>query len=486
MAVIESGLSTSNIQNVDSNYNGQVNLPYVLPNGTEQGGGVDAAGFAAALSEVDSGSVTGTRLTKQLEASSDYRLRVGIDKMVFNEGFPSAAINSAIWTAPVTTMTLTSAGGFATLNAGLSTASGAVARLSTYRYFPVYMTYESYCELDVQFSQLPTANNVCEWGFGIATGTTAPTDGAFFRLNASGEFRCVVNNAGVELQSDSLDFASLIGVGVTKDCIIALSEKDAHFWVNNVLVATVERGNAAGSTSQSNMLPILVRCYNSGVTAVAQTIKLGYAQVSFGDQDTTKLWRDVMAGSGAGAYQGQTGGTMGSTALYTNSLAPGAGAAATNTTAALGSGLGGQFTVQPTLAANTDGIISSYQVPAGTNALPGKSLYITGVRVQGMVTAALTGGPVFYAYSLAFGHTSVSLATTESATGKAPRRVALGYETFVVTAAAGTLGQGVSASFDTPIFVQPGEFIQLVAKNMGTVTSGGTITILVTFDGYFE
>ena len=54
------------------------------------------------------------------------------------------------------------------------------------------------------------------------------------------------------------------------------------------------------------------------------------------------------------SYQGQTGQTLGSTALYTNNLAAGAGAVMTNTTAALGSGLGGQFSALPTLAVGTD------------------------------------------------------------------------------------------------------------------------------------
>lgn len=83
-----------------------------------------------------------------------------------------------------------------------------------------------------------------------------------------------------------------------------------------------------------------------------------------------KAWAHVMAGAGGMSYQGQTGQTLGSTALYTNSLAAGAGAVMTNTTAALGSGLGGQFSALPTLAVGTDGIVSSYQVPVGTSAAP--------------------------------------------------------------------------------------------------------------------
>lgn len=38
----------------------------------------------------------------------------------------------------------------------------------------------------------------------------------------------------------------------------------------------------------------------------------------------------------------------------------------------------------------------------------------------------------------------------------------------------------------TPILVQPGEFIQIVAKNLGTVTTSGVITFLVGIGGYWE
>jgi hypothetical protein len=177
---------------------------------------------------------------------------------------------------------------------------------------------------------------------------------------------------------------------------------------------------------------------------------------------------------------------MGTTALYSNSLAAGAGLAATNTTAALGSGLGGQFTVLPTLAVGTDGIISSFQNPAAAAAVQGRTLYIRGVRIQGAVVVALTGGNVLYAYSLAFGHTAVSLATAEAAGTKAPRRIPLGYENYVVTAPAGTLGQGVYMAFNAPIAVNPSEFVQIVAKNMGVVTTLGAISIQITFDSYWE
>ena len=186
-------------------------------------------------------------------------------------------------------------------------------------------------------------------------------------------------------------------------------------------------------------------------------------------------------------YEGQAGGALGSTALYTNSLAAGAGAAATNTTAALGSGLGWQFSLLPTLTAGTDGIISSYQNPAGTAAVPGKCLYIRGVKIHGVVTTALTGGPVIGAFSAAYGHTSVSLATADGAGTKAPRRISIGIQCFAATAAVGTRDdRELFLDLETPICVQPGEFFQVVMKNLGTVTTAGVITYLIYVDAYWE
>lgn len=445
----------------------------------------EQSGHVVIVSEQDGGDVTGSRRMKELEGSEDYRLRVGLDTPFLDEQFPGAALNSAIWTAPVTTMTVTVAGGFVNLNAGLSTANAAVARVSSYRSFPAVGTSELYCEIIAQFAEPPIANNVTEWGFGIATGTSAPTDGAFFRLNAAGEFRCVVNFNGTELQSGTLDFATLVGEDTTRHFLVAIGDDRAKFWIDDVLVAIVDRGVAAGAVIASRSLPVLLRTYNTAVTASAQSLKVGFVSVQCGDLANGRPWSHVAAGAGWGAYQGQTGATMGSTANYANSANPTA-AVPTNTTAALGSGLGGQFWETDTLAVTTDGIISSYQVPAGTAALPGKSLYITGVRIESFVQAALTGGGYVAQWSLAVGHTAVSLATTETATSKAPRRIPLGCQTVASGAAALTLLGVIQHTFDSPIAVNAGEFVQTVRKKIGTAPSAGTIAHLITFNGYYE
>jgi len=477
MSIIIKGGNSTDLASVDSNNNLNVNMPL----------SAETSGFSTMVTENDPGTVTGNRWMIIPEISADYRLRVGIDNLVFSENFPGATLNSTLWTAPVTTMTVTSAGGYANLNAAGSLASGAVARLQTYRHFPIYKNFTTYFDFDVSFTSTPVAGNVCEWGVFLSTSTTAPTDGVFFRINSAGELRCVINNNGTEIQSNTLDFNSLIGVNTIRTCLIDVLSDKVYFWIEDILVATLEPTVALGSTTQSQNLPLAFRNYNATATSTAQIMKIGMVNVSFADQNSGKPWPHIMAGQGGNSTQGQTGqATLGTYALYTNSLAADAGAAATNTTAALGSGLGGQFSVQPTLTVGTDGIISSYQVPAGTSTVPGKSLYITKITINAGVTTVLTGGPVLYALSLAYGHTAVSLATTETATSKAPRRFPLGMMTFAATAAVGVIGTAVDLDLTTPILVQPGEFVQVVAKNLGVVTSAGVITFIISFGGYWE
>jgi len=478
MSVIIKSGNSSNLANVSSNNDLQVAVGLTAP---------EISGFVSVTAESDPGDVTGTRLVKNLELTDDFRLRVGTDQTFFNEYFPGTTVNGNIWNTLVSTMTLTQASNFAILNAASSVASGAFAQLRTWRHMPAFMSFPVYCEIDLQFSIAPQNNNIVEWGLGLATGVATPTDGAFFRVLSSTDFRCVINSAGSETTSVNL-ISYLPDPATTNDYLIVLSEKTCEFWINDVLVSILTRISNAGATTASMNLPLFIRNYNSNTTSSAQVVRVGYVNVSQGDMTTNKPWSHVMAGAGGMAYQAQTGAaTLGTTANLANNAVISAPAAMTNTTAALGSGLGGQFVTSPTLTAVTDGIVSSYQVPAGSATVPGKSLYITGVRVQGAVTTTLAGGPVIYAYSLAYGHTAVALNTVEAnGTVKAPRRVALGFETFPATAAAGVIGGGVYMPFNSPIVVQPGEFIQLVAKNVGTVTSAGVIVFLVSFDAYME
>ena len=102
----------------------------------------ETSGFASCVMERGI-MPDGTRVMRELDGSLDFRARVGVDTLVFNEVFPGSALDTGRWQTNVTTMTVTVAGCYMNLNAGLSTASGAVARVTTYRSFPVYVTFPS-------------------------------------------------------------------------------------------------------------------------------------------------------------------------------------------------------------------------------------------------------------------------------------------------------------------------------------------------------
>jgi hypothetical protein len=163
-------------------------------------------------------------------------------------------------------------------------------------------------------------------------------------------------------------------------------------------------------------------------------------------------------------------------------------------TAANSVGLGGVGAINAAAAAATDFICTSYQNPAPTINITGRNLIIRGVRISTINTgAAVATTPTTIQWSLAFGHNSVTMNTTESgsfatATAHAPRRVALGFQSAAIAAAIGALyAPDIYMSFDSPIVVRPGEFIATLMKIVvGTATASQTITYCVTFDGNFE
>ena len=189
-----------------------------------------------------------------------------------------------------------------------------------------------------------------------------------------------------------------------------------------------------------------------------------------------------------GSYQGGSGGTMGTVArvgtITTGNEANVTAAVPTTTTAALGSGLGGTFWETVSLAANTDGIIMSYQVPAGTVNIPGRRLCLRGIYLNSYVQTVIVGGPYTAEWFLALGHTAVSLATTEAATTKAPRRIALPFVQQVTLAQAVQTTLAQSTTFcdfgDAPVYVNPGEFVQLCTRHIGTAGTTGTVVHRVT------
>ena len=447
------------------------------------------AGFSIAAAASDAGAVTGTRLIRELEVSEDYRLRVGADTLIFNEFFTGSAINTSIWTAPVTTATVVVGSGTVNLNAGNSLASAAVARVSSWKTFPILGTFGISCEIIASFPFVPVANNVTEWGFGIAATTVAPTDGAFFRLNATGEFRAVINYNGTENQSAPLDFAALVGANAAKHFTIVLGEDAADFWIDDVLATRILRPNTAPAVVSSNELPILLRTYNASATAQAQQLRVSMVNVTINDANTGKMWASIMASAGNGSYQTPTGVAVAQTAQWANSAVP-AAFTPTNTTEPAGStGLGGFFLVTASgLAVNTDYIVQAYVNPAGTSTAPGRTLYVREYKISAVNLGAANGAnPLTWAIGIAIGGTSATLAATESATVKNRRILPVGFQSLAGAAAIGVAVPEITLSLDSPIIINQGERIQTVLRFVNyTSTASQQLLLCITCNGYWE
>lgn len=456
------------------------------------------AGYVVMVGETDDGYYIGTAERKPIEVTDDYRLRVGMDTPFFMEYFPGTTVNSSIYTVPTTTMTVVQTNGLLTLNNNSSLTTSAVAQVATRRFFPIIGTFGLSYEFDLALSSTPVANTTAEWGAFIASGTSAPTDGVFWRVNASGELRAVVNYNGAETTSSALTFATVTGgANVYKRYAIVIADTAAYFFVNDALFAKINRPNNQGTMTVSPQLPAALRVYNAGsAPASAQQIKCGSITVLMADAEKSKAWQSTMAGAGGMAYQGQSGYTQGQTSNYSNSAAPTAvalvNAYGSGTVTASTLGLGGQFYETASIAANTDGILCAYKVPAGTASVPGRCLYIHGVWISSYIQSTLTSGGNNEQWILAYGSLNnsalndPSLATTDDLLNKAPRRVVLGSRAVASAAAALTQLTDISRSFTSPIVVQPGEWVIIAKKVVGTASSAGTIAHLVGFDAYFE
>jgi len=447
------------------------------------------AGFVGLVSEVDRGSVIGSRLTRALEVTEDFRLRIAADTTFFNEFFTGTVLNTSIWTAPVTTSTVTVGTGVALLNANSSVANNAVSRLQSWRTFPVLSTMGLSCEMIISFPIQPQTNNVCEWGFGIASGTTVPTDGAFFRINATGELRGVINYNGTENQSGIINFDANVGINNGKHFAVNLSEDAADFWIENILVARILRPIVSPSITSSNQLPVFFRNYNTGITSQAQQMRVSMCAVVVGDCQTGKPWSSILAGAGSSSIQAPTGAAVAQTAQWANNAAP-ALYTPTNTTEPGGStGLGGLFlTTVSGLALTTDYIIQSYLNPVGSSTVPGRTLYIRDYKISVMNSGASgPGTPTTWAIALAAGGTSVSLATGESSIVKARRIMPVGLQSLVAFVPIGGLANELSLGFDIPLVINQGERVQTVLRFLNyTTTASQTFTFAITYSGYFE
>lgn len=471
---IASGVAANSEATVDTDGNLHIKLPLAA---SQMGG-------ARMFSENDSGTITGTPNLLSPETSDDYRLRTEGDTVLDTVAFFYAAQDTGKHGFTNTTLAASWGSGYFTTNSGAITTTTTGLLFRTYECFPIQGASQLYGEFNAAFTANGVTNTLIDFGFFQAGGANpfAPTDGIYFRYTNAGIIG-VVNFAGVETTTGVFSFVPTINANAKYN--LTISERSVDFWINDVLYGTLNTPAGNGQPCQSSSLPMSIRhAIVGGAASAVVQFKVADYTVSLGGFISTPSWEQARSAAGAHAYQGQSGGTMGSTASYANSANP-AAAVPTNTTAALGTGLGGQFWETDTLAVTTDGIIASFQNPAGTSTYQGRTLLVYGVYVDSYIQTALTGGGYNAQWSVAFGATNVSLATVEASNAKAPRRIPLGSNTVAANAAALTQLASIGKQFQMPIAVQPGEFFQVVKKKVGTAPSAGVVAHTITVDAVF-
>ena len=314
------------------------------------------------FSENDAGTYTGTPSLLSPETSSDYRLRVGMDTLLFNDTFSALTQNTSQWSYTFNTMTAAQPGA-GTVNFGVvqGTTNAHGAFMRTFQYFGLVKSAPLAAEFDMgQFTAALVTNEVWLIGFGLPTAaTTPPTDGTWIQVTSAGAVG-VANYNGSSVQTGvMLPLASLV-VGELAHWIIICGEDEVQFWFEQELVGSLVIPAANGQPFQTTSLPFFMMKYNTGNVSNTNTMRVSGVSVSLQDLQTSKPWAHQMALAGQSGYLGQDGQTQGKTAIWANNTAPTA-VALTNTTAAF-VGLGGIAAVLPTLTANSDGIVFSYQL----------------------------------------------------------------------------------------------------------------------------
>ncbi|MCZ2224549.1 MAG: hypothetical protein LC122_13070 [Chitinophagales bacterium] len=470
---------TSNILNVNSDNE----LGIALQNDK------NLAGNISMLSEQDDGSILRISRSK-IKSSTDRKLHVDKETILANEIFSGTSYNTHFWYGLSTAMAITAGNGFLTLNANSNIANNSSARFNSYQHFPINSSSNIYLETNLLFTSFPLSGNVCEWGFGIAAGVTAPTDGILFRISASGDLRPFFIYDGSEIQGNIIDFKKHVGVGQLTNFIIAINKKSCKFWINDALASEIILPRSAAFFTSTYALPILFRTYNIGVLTTPQSIKISSVNVSTGNMNFEKDWKHQSSGMLRHSSTIQPGTISRQTAQWANSANPTA-AAPTNSSAALGSGLGGIFIANVSgLAAGTDYIISPYQVPVGTSSLPGRTLYITGLNISTVNAGAANGagGSTTWVVTASHNSTTLALSAGDSPAQKAGRKIPLGTQSIPANAPIGAVAtNSIYKNFESPLVISQGSYIVIFIRFIAVNTQvDQTLNFYIGFDGYFE
>jgi len=482
-ATIVSGLD-SNVLSVNSN--SEVKIAF-NQNKTK-------AGLIALAAKVGDTQAVDEQICREFDITDDYALRSSIDQLLFYDNFVSTAINTGTWRQATSTYTITQGNGYCTLNSAASNAANVGALISSYKYMPLYGSTTLYVQFQLRATGVTQGLKVIEFGLALVSNATSiVSDGIMFRFGSHGDLRGIRIHNGVEFPTDPINYPILDGE--VHQYVIAISMDGVDFFIDGVYVGRLENTNLLDSPTQAGSLPVSARVNVIGGTATIDLpprVDIFQVQVWSSGNNFARTFGEQMSLMGQNCNNGCTGfGTLGTLSNMSNSFAP-TSATLSNTAAPsagyTGTSLGGEFQFAALGSANTDFIIFGYTVPAAAVASQPRTLVITDLWITTVNTgAAVATTPTVIVWSLGYGSTSISLATSDGAATKAPRRVPIGIQSFLVGDAIGKVRDTIRIQFTTPIVVYTGQVLHVVAKMpVSTATASQVIRGMVGLNGFWE
>lgn len=407
------------------------------------------------------------------------RVAADISNLLFSDYVDGVAVDIRKWIQSSATHTIAQATGFITLNSAAVTTVNASSNITSIDLFDMMHESYIYWHARVLTPNIPQINATMEMGLGKVATTAAPTDGAFFRWTTAGDFRCVVNNAGVEVQSSALTAPTQNNVHHYE---IKVEHGEADFIINGAVVASLEAGAGTSNITDGARQPCFFRVYTAGTApSTAPQLRIAATDVWRTVIDVNKPWADMMVGQGNGAYQSPVT-AFAQTANHANSTSP--VSATLSNTAAGYTTLGGRWQFAAPAGAVTDYALFGYQVPVGYQ------LNITNFNISSVnMGAAVATTATIVDYGVGLNSSAVSLATVDGAGTWAPRRIPLGIHPWIVGAAIGAApgNQDINLNLRTPWVVDSGRFFHVIAQvPVGTATAGQIIRGDVFVGGYYE
>jgi hypothetical protein len=459
---------------------------------------------------------------QRIECSDDYRTRVGVDQTIFNSTFESGNILTTQWSRVEAIASSSQANnGFLTVNGSGTVTSGGAAYVRSWRLFPTFGTYPTYLDMWIREAGWNAVNTISEWGFLYLTSATTqqPLDGIFFRRLSGGQLKGVVTTGisatvGIDTFEVDLDTTKVparsnethpYDPSEVNNYLISFHNDSVRFWINDVLVGEVKCLPQLAQFAGSSNLPVGFRVNNIALADSVRQISVGYVNVGLGDQNSNKPWSHAMSGMGGGGYQVQQGNTPGPTVVRgsganghpTSGTTRIAGTWTTTSNPALNS-LGGLWTspAMNALSPDADYPVFSYVNPAaqvsGLTVVPGKTLYITGIRIgdTAVVTAPGAGSNIFLSYIVTVESSAAATSTGDGTTTVSGKSTVLGGQGFgnSSTDPVGTMKPGFEMSFPSPLVISPGLRCTVIVRPFASTTAGNTLVVTgsVALSGYWE